>query len=209
MNKLNAQTLHPSISPCINTPIDTAINTPWGRADHSTTREEGITRHSTPSHGGFHLDAPRNFKVHPSWRNNGGWYEEDVEWAKVAFTFPALFTADERASADRFLRDFHPNAYEHITGITLLKGQSYKCDQARFAHDHKADWVVIAALMSDHHHDLVECIATLGGLRGKGDERRFLVPKFEYRVRRHSFVIDLDRHAAYDGPSSFVGWRER
>ena len=42
----------------------------------------------------------------------------------------------------------------------------------------------------------------------KDAERRFLVPSAEYNVGRFGFVIDPDRHAAYDGPSSFMVGKE-
>jgi hypothetical protein len=58
---------------------------------------------------------------------------------------------------------------------------------------------------------MVEVVATLGGKRGNdGAERRFLVPAAEYEPRGpFGFVIDEARHDAYDGPSSFVGWKPR
>lgn len=29
--------------------------------------------------------------MHPAWRENDGWYEEDCDWAIAALTFPAEF----------------------------------------------------------------------------------------------------------------------
>lgn len=53
-------------------------------------------------------------------------------------------------------------------------------------------------------------IATIGGKRGERvKERRFLVPSDEYAIGRFGFVIYETRHAVYDGPSSFAGWRGR
>jgi hypothetical protein len=37
------------------------------------------------------------------WRNEGGFYEEDQEWAKVAITFPDLFADDERRTARQIM----------------------------------------------------------------------------------------------------------
>ena len=45
------------------------------------------------------------------------------------------------------------------------------------------------------------------GERGLADERRFLVASAEYEIGPFGFVIDPLRHAAYDGPSDFIGWR--
>jgi hypothetical protein len=35
------------------------------------------------------------------------------------------------------------------------------------------------------------------------------VPVEEYEVGRFGFVIDVDRHPVYRGPSSFIGWQRR
>ena len=75
---------------------------------------------------------------------------------------------------------------------------------------HFLGWVVISAIYSDHHPGFTEVVATRGGRRDPAaEERRFLVPAAEYRVGPFGFVIDEARHAVYDGPSSFIGWRGR
>ena len=82
------------------------MNTPWGPSDHQTHVAPGIVFHSTPSHGGYHLDAKRNAQVlakFPGFRTfcgSVGWYEEDCDWAAVALTFPDLFTAENLAHAE-------------------------------------------------------------------------------------------------------------
>ncbi|WP_276122178.1 hypothetical protein [Pararhizobium qamdonense] len=82
-------------------------------------------------------------------------------------------------------------------------------DSQEFESRHRNDWVVIAALNSDHQPGFVECIATLGGIRGETGERRFLVPRSDYVIGRHGFVIDPLKQRPYDGPSSFVTWAAR
>lgn len=183
--------------------------TPWGVAQLSRQFADGIVLHFTASHGGFHLDEIANAVVHPLFRNDDRFYEEDCEWAKVAHTFPQLFTAYERRLADRILRDYHPDAYERVMKVTLKGGQSHIRDRQEFEGRHRNDWVVIAALNSDHKPCFVECIATLGGIRGETGERRFLVPRADYTIGRHGFVIDPAKHQPYDGPSSFVTWAAR
>ena len=170
---------------------------------------DGIILHSTASHGGFHLGENTNAFVHPLYRNGDGFYEEDCEWAKVAHAFPQLFTAYERSLADRTLRDYYPDAYERVMGVKLTGSQSYKRDRQEFESLHRNDWLVIAALNSDHRPGLVECIATLGGIRGETGERRFLVSSSDYVIGRHGFVIDPVKHEPYHGPSSFVTWAAR
>lgn len=189
--------------------IRTGASTPWGMAQLSRQFADGIVLHSTASHGGFHLDENANATVHALYRNDTEFYEEDCEWAKVAHAFPQLFTAYERRLADRTLRDTYPDAYERVMNVTLKDGQSHIRDRQEFEKRHRNDWVVIAALNSDHKPGFVECIATLGGIRGETGERRFLVPGYDYVIGRHGFVIDPVKYEPYDGPSSFVTWAAR
>ncbi|MCK1494405.1 hypothetical protein IVB14_29345 [Bradyrhizobium sp. 180] len=183
-------------------------NTPWGASQGATLYADGVVCHSTAGHGGFHLSAERNRKVHAMLRSKGGWYEEDAEWAIVAITFAHLFTAFERRCAERTIKDSWPDAWETIFGTTLQPGESREKDRRTFDHAHGRDWVVVSAITSKHESGFVEVVATLGGKRGPGtEERRFLVPSGEYHVGRFGFVIDEARHRLYGGPSDFVGWR--
>ena len=99
-------------------------HTPWGAADHTERVAPGIIRYSTPSHGGFHVAPTQNAKVHPAWRLADGWYEEDCDWAIVAFTFPDLFIKDYAQAVDT-ARNWHPHAYMKITGTELRPDESY------------------------------------------------------------------------------------
>jgi hypothetical protein len=190
--------------------IRSSANTPWGPSQGATVYAEGVTAHSTAGHGGFKLSAERNRKVHPMLRSPGGYYEEDAEWAIVALTFPHLFTGFERRHAERTIKDSWPDAWEAMTGKILAAGESRTKDQRAFEAEHAADWVVTSAITSDHEKGLIEVVATPGGQRGEGvEERRFLVPATEYDIGQFGFVIDPDRHAVYDGPSSFIGWQRR
>ncbi|EHJ95535.1 DUF7007 domain-containing protein [Agrobacterium tumefaciens] len=189
--------------------IQAGASTPWGMAQVSRRYADGIVLHSTASHGGFHLDENANGTVHAHYRNDTEFYEEDCEWAKVAHAFPDLFTTYERRLADRTLRDCFPDAYERVAGAILNGSQSHMRDRQEFESRHRNDWVVIAALNSDHRPGFVECIATLGRVRGETGERRFLVPRADYQIGRHGFVIDPLKHQPYDGPSSFVTWAAR
>lgn len=185
-------------------------STPWGPSQGATVYADGVVFHSTAGHGGFVLSPDRNRKVHPSIRVAGGAYEEDEAWAIVAFTFPHLFTAFERRAAERTMKDSFPDAWEAITGNVLGPGESWRKDERAFLAEHRDDWIVISAIISEQQSGFTEVIATPGGKRGPGtEERRFLVSSDEYRVDRFGFVIDPERHAVYGGPSSFVGWPGR
>ncbi|MES4992580.1 DUF7007 domain-containing protein [Phyllobacterium sp. 22229] len=192
--------------------IRSSANTPWGPSQGATVYAEGITCHSTAGHGGFHLVAERNRKVHSMLRVSGGWYEEDAEWAIVALTFPHLFTSYERKHADRTIRDSWPDAWQAIFGRVLESGECREKDRRVFECQHADDWIVVSALRSNHEHGFTEVIATRGGKRTEHSLiRRYLVPSDEYGVSGgpFGFVIDEARHRQYDGPSSFVGWQER
>jgi len=167
--------------------------TPWGRAQHTRVYADGVIAYSTAGHGGFHLDPERNACVHAAWRNADGWYEEDCDWAKVAVTFPELFTSYERATADDTPRHCEPNAYELIRGVVLASGQSRDNDERQFRRDHAGDWIVIAAIASRHMPGFVECVGTPGGDRCSRNERRYLVPGGEYEIGPFGFVIDPAR----------------
>ena len=183
------------------------VHTPWGPSQGATLFAEGITLHSTAGHGGFKLSDEWNEKIHSLLRSDGGWYEEDAEWAIVAISFPRLFTAFERRCAERAIKDSWPDAFETIFGTILQPGESYEKDRRAFQQAHANDWIVISAIMSGHEPDFVEVIATPGGRRGPGtDERRFLVPSGEYEIGRFGFIVDPARHRVYGGPSAFTNW---
>ncbi|WP_018240816.1 hypothetical protein [Ensifer sp. BR816] len=185
-------------------------NTPWGPSQGATIYADGIVCHTTAGHGGFKLSPARNAAVHPLLRIDDGFYEEDAAWAIVALTFPDFYTGYERKAADKTLRDTWPDAWEAIHGRILAPGQSQEKDRREFLRQHARDWIVIAALRSQHHPGMTEVIATIGGGRDREpEERRFLVSSDDYAVGRFGFVIDEAEHAAYDGPSSFATWRGR
>ena len=173
------------------------VSTLWGTSQQSYRYADGILCHSTAGHGGFHLSDECNAQVHAMLRNDDGWYEEDAEWAKVAFTFPALFTAYERNHANQSLRNDNPDVWEHLHGLTLQPVESRTKDERQFHLDHQADWVVVSAITSRLYPGFVECIAKLGGNRALKDVRQYLVPSGEYRAGRFGFVIDETRHAPF------------
>ncbi len=187
--------------------ISSHASTPWGSSQYATVYADGVIFHSTAGHGGFHLDAAHNAKIHASLRAADGWYEEDCDWAAVAQAFPELFTDFEKRCAERAIRDWYPDAWEAIHGRAIQPGESHEKDRRTFEQDHASDWVVISAICSDQHPGMTECVATLGGGRRAAVQRRFLVASDEYCVGRFGFVINEARHRLYGGPSSFAGWR--
>ncbi|MGL3609059.1 DUF7007 domain-containing protein [Rhizobium sp. G187] len=187
-----------------------STSTPWGASQMAIHYGEGVVAHMTAGHGGFHLSPDRNASVHPALRKESPWYEEDVEWAVVATSFPSLFTRYERSNADKTVRNTWPAAWEEIHGQSLAEVESRAKDRAAFDAIHVADLVVTSAIRSDHHVGMTEVVAAIGGDRtGDREELRFLVPCDEYALRgQFGFVIDPARHQIYEGPSSFLGWHE-
>lgn len=170
------------------------VSTPWGMSQAATIYAEGIVFHSTAGHGGFKLDRAHNAAMPPALRLAGGWYEEDCDWARVAIGYPDLFTDREKASADRTLRDWFPDAWEAVHGRKLTAAESFMRDRQAFEREHGQDWIVISAVRSKDHPGHVEAIASLGGQRGGVATRVFLVPAGDYAIGRHGFVIDPSRH---------------
>lgn len=66
--------------------------TPWGKSDSKQVLVPGITFYGTPGHGGYYVSKAVRAVMPPQYVNSDGWYEEDCEWAKVALSFPHLFT---------------------------------------------------------------------------------------------------------------------
>ena len=169
------------------------MRTPWGAAQYAEMVAPGIGVVGTAGHGGTKLSAQRNRAVHPEWRQKGGWYEEDDEWAITAVTFPDAYPEAHVVSAHRLCRDYRPDEYEKVTGATIKPGESYMRDQQNFRAEHREHDVVRGATSSDTYPGMVEVTASRPGSE---EQRGYLVPTDEYRTRgRHGFVIDPSRHA--------------
>lgn len=132
-------------------PSERSVHTPWGVADYAREYAVGIVFYGTPSHGGFKLSAERLVRMHPALRETDGWFEEDCDWAKVAFAFPECFTDEQHEAAIRALKDWCPDEYEAVTGASLAPGDSHIKDERLFHERHAQDWVVISAIRSDRH----------------------------------------------------------
>ena len=102
------------------------MRTPWGTADSVRQVAPGIQAVSTPGHGGFKLDRARNARVHPAFREPGGWYEGDLKWAVVAVTFTedAGFTTQTVTEAHATLKNRCPDAYEAVYGVKVTAEES-------------------------------------------------------------------------------------
>lgn len=95
--------------------------TPWGLAQIATEIAPGITRYSTASHGGYYLDRYVNAQVSSVLKKASfcelglrGWYEEDVDWAMVVYSFPQHFAPDCYKAAVECLKRYHKEAWEQL-----------------------------------------------------------------------------------------------
>jgi len=61
--------------------VHEGMRTPWGKADSAEMLCYGIGTVGTPSHGGIKLDRKHNSLIPEYMRQDGGWYEEDCDWA--------------------------------------------------------------------------------------------------------------------------------
>ena len=69
------------------------MNTPWGKSQGRADKlAPGINFYSTAGHGGYKVSKTTLALMPPALRNEDGWYEEDMEWCKIAIAFPHLFT---------------------------------------------------------------------------------------------------------------------
>jgi hypothetical protein len=179
-------------------------NTPWGQADGVDRYVKGLNRYNTPGHGGFKVAATLNARIPEILRNADGWYEEDSEWAKIAFALPEFFTDFEKKHALSTVINWYPDEYEALTGKIIPEGQSQEKDKKLFTARNADNWVVISASSSKEHEGMVETWATKGGHRKEWngpeiEEKRFLVPSTDYNSRQlgFGFVIDPAQHAEF------------
>jgi len=100
-------------------------HSPWGEVQYTTDVAPGIWHIGTAGHGGYHLSPSRNAEVPAAIRREDRWYEEDCNWAAVAVAFPAYFKPDIVEHAKETMRNWHPTAWERLTGQTLTAEQSY------------------------------------------------------------------------------------
>jgi hypothetical protein len=173
-------------------------HSPWGWIQSVSELTEGMWLVSTAGHGGIKLSRQMNAKMPKQLRREGGWYEEDCEAALVVLGFPEHFTRTQLDDAERSVKNWFPAAYEAYTGTVIPSSESFTKRNQEFAEATKTNWVVVAAWGSWQKGvpaGMVGTLATMGGIRGAGEEKHFLVPEDEYQKRSpFGFIIDPSRH---------------
>ena len=181
-----------------NAPVKVGSRSPWGRVDSVSEIAEGIFSVSTSGHGGLKLSREKNAQMPSFMRNDGGWYEEDCEWSKVALVFPKAFTNVQVGLAELSCQDWFPDEYQQFTGTVLSVDQSHVLSERRFKERHKDDYVVKAAFgdwKEGVPRGMVGVVAALGSRKEGDEEVWFLVPDAEYQERGlFGFVVDPARH---------------
>jgi hypothetical protein len=190
--------------------------TPWGKSQGAKHHARGIVEYSCAGHGGIHLSKTRNALVHSAFCEEAerfapeGWYEEDVAFFIVVFTFPESFDADLVKRARAELKTWWPDAYTAATGEPVALGES-RVLRERAAREANRDRYVAVSAFGDWHagvpKGMVGVVAVRGGRPERGNyakdaERSFLVPEADYRDKALAseigFVVDESRHEAVD-----------
>ena len=88
------------------------------------------------------------------------------------------------------LKNTYPDAYELLTGTTLVEGESHNRDQILFNQKNNENFVVCSAF-GDWHKNVPEgFVGVYAKKSSTGEEKCFLVSKEEYSKRgKFGFVI--------------------
>lgn len=84
------------------------VDTPWGQAYAAIRYGEGVYRMVTRETGGFRLSRERQEFMPPHLVNRSGFYDEDVDWSKVALGLPGLFSRYECEQAALIFAENYP-----------------------------------------------------------------------------------------------------
>jgi len=78
-------------------------SSPWGRVQNQKELAPGIIAVSTASHGGIWVapDLLAKMPIQSTAYSEGGFFEEDCDWALVALAFPYAFDAAALAVAEK------------------------------------------------------------------------------------------------------------
>ncbi|WP_439357892.1 DUF7007 domain-containing protein [Bradyrhizobium sp. DASA03007] len=185
---------------------------PWGAIQDKRELAPGIWQVSTAGHGGIKLSRERNAAVPKYMRNEGGWYEEDCDWAKAAVVHPIGFQRiiKTEGKPDRIecevaietLRNWHPSAYESFTGTILEKGMSIVRDQQIFDLENENNYVGAAAWGDWASWVPKGKVGVLARRASDKSEKWFIVDGELYSKRKagFGFVIDMTRDTEIPNP---------
>lgn len=177
------------------------MKTPWGPSQNIKDLAPGIQEVSTRSHGGYKLDRKRNAQVPEVFRQPGGWYEEDCDYAIVVLMFPDAFKeepalAQKREDARQSLRDYYPDEYTTAFGEVIPTQDSWVLRERAALEAARGKLIVMAAWGDWNPGVPTGMVGVVARVDGKQPpDRWFLVPAGEYtKENRMCFVIDPERH---------------
>lgn len=183
---------------------------PWGAIQDKRELAPGIWSVSTAGHGGIKLSRERNAAMPVYMRNEGGWYEEDCEWAKAAVVHPIGFRRvikiEGRPDKTEFeyametFRNWHPDQYERFTGVPLQRGQSLIRDEQLFNLENETNFVVAAAWGNWAHWVPKDKVGVVARRDSDKAEKWFLVDDWLYQQRGRHLVIDMNRDTEITKP---------
>lgn len=190
---------------------DCPKSSPWGAIQDKKELAPGIWQVSTAGHGGIKLSRERNAAMPGYMRNEGGWYEEDCEWAKAAVVHPIGFQRvikiegkPDRSEFDiamETFRNWHPDQYERFTGVPLQRGQSLIRDEQLFKAENHNNFVVTAAWGDWAHWVTKGKVGVVAKRDSDNTEKWFLVDGEAYKTKQlRYFVIDLTRDTEITKP---------
>lgn len=178
---------------------------PWGKVHIERVLFTGIVAVTTSTHGGVHLDKKLNELIPPAFRRDSGWYEQDCEWAIVAYYFPQSVKC-KREHVIQVLKDEYPDAYMEVTGEVLTDKDSFTLRERAFRETTKDKFVAYSASGSWARNVPNGMVGVHARKLSTGEEGAFLVPEKEYQSSV-GFIVDPDRHATwiYDRPLNSIG----
>ena len=164
--------------------VKVGSRSPWGTIDFVNNYAPGIDSVATPGHGGIKLDRKMNNQVHTVWRQAGGWYEEDCEWAICAITFPNVFNAEMVKQAHIIAKDWNPDEYRAATGNMVDIAESRTLRQRAFLAKAWGKLHATSAFGSWHPQCTPGNVIAYASTNGRGtDTKAYVVPSEHYEAR--------------------------
>jgi hypothetical protein len=177
---------------------------PWGAIQTKRELAPGIWSVSTAGHGGIKLSRERNAAVPQYMRSDGGWYEEDCEWAIAAVVHPIGFQRHLPTNDDPFrcemdianstLKHWYPDHYEKFFNCKLKPGEFRAKDGANWR-EKTVDSFVVAAAWGSWANWVPQGKTGVVARRERDKAEKWLLVDADLYAKRAGFglVIDFGR----------------
>jgi len=179
---------------------------PWGTPQTAGEELPGVWHVTTAGHGGYILTDIRNAQIPERARRDDCCYEEDCDWATIAWAFRDEFIATDPAypveRAKQILLDWLPEAYEAVTGEAPDPANSYALRRKKAIADAIGTSVIRSAI-SGQSRGLAkgEIIVTAAVVTGTSS---FDLPRYDERSNTEWVIAedDYDRERGIITPIS-------